>query len=153
MKQPEVVELETRFVIGFGKTYQMSELGQIAQLWGVFGQRKEEIPEADTSCAYGVGQKVGVDGALQLHYVAGMASTAAAAPDGLERIELPGGKYLKFTHEGDISKLPATFDWIFTEGVPNSGLKRRDTPEFEYYDSRFKVDSDESAFDIFVPVE
>jgi AraC family transcriptional regulator len=46
---------------------------------------------------------------------------------------LRGGKYAVFLHEGSYEKFNETYDLIFSEWLPRSGYKLRETPCYELY--------------------
>jgi AraC family transcriptional regulator len=46
---------------------------------------------------------------------------------------LKGGKYAVFLHEGPYEKFSETYDLIYSEWLPRSGFKLRETPCYELY--------------------
>jgi AraC family transcriptional regulator len=79
-------------------------------------------------------------------------SDVAGQPEGMVSRVAPAGKYAKFVHKGKLNTLAHTYGFIHTNWFPSSGKQRRPAPEIEVYDERFKMDSDDSEFDILIPV-
>ena len=73
-------------------------------------------------------------------------------PAGMEQRVVEAGKWAVFTHKGPVRRLGETMEFIFKTWLPNSGMKMRKGPQMEVYDRRFKMDSEESAMDILIPV-
>ena len=44
-----------------------------------------------------------------------------ATPDGIQTLELPGGRHAMIRHRGPYEDLPTTYAWIFDEWFPASG--------------------------------
>lgn len=42
---------------------------------------------------------------------------------------------------------------MWASWLPASGLEAADTPGFELYDERFKLDAEDSELDIYIPIE
>jgi AraC family transcriptional regulator len=70
----------------------------------------------------------------KLRYDACMTIKEAVKPKGEVGLQtLKGGKYAVFLHEGPYEKFNETYDLIFSEWLPRSGYKLRDTPCYELY--------------------
>jgi AraC family transcriptional regulator len=106
---------------------------------------------------YGAKWSVGVmsdadDG--RLHYVAAMRlSDNDGQHDGMDVVELPGGKYAACEHVGSLDSLGATTGWFYDEFLPSSAWSVRDGYHLEVYDERFDPDSPDSVVLICVPVQ
>ena len=89
----------------------------------------------------------------ELSYIAcAEVSDTSGQPEGMvTRTEAPG-KFAKFTHKGKLSTLGRTYEYIYTKWLPASGMKHRPSADVEVYDQRFKLDMDDSEFDILIPV-
>jgi AraC family transcriptional regulator len=90
--------------------------------------------------------------ACTFHYVAGIEvrDFAAELPKGLEKLEVPPAHYLVFTHKGKLDQLGQTYALIMEE-LAKTGKTQGDF-WVEYYDERWKNNSDDSEFDIWIPV-
>ena len=79
--------------------------------------------------------------------------TADEIPDGMEATTISAGRYAVFTHKGKLDTLEHTLRYIYGAWLLRSGAELRDVPDLEIYDERFIPDSDESEFDICIPVK
>ncbi len=108
--------------IGSAFTALMTRLQQ-AGLWkgsgpsfGLYYHDPSETPVADLRSH--AGQKL-ADG--------------AEVPEGLDRITLPGGRFLVVTCKGPFSRLPEAWAWAYARALPDSGATLRDAVPFERY--------------------
>lgn len=62
-------------------------------------------------------------------------------------------KYAVFTHKGIPSTISETITAAYEIWIPESGFKADRSYDFEYYDDRFKPDSEESEIDIYIPIK
>jgi AraC family transcriptional regulator len=70
----------------------------------------------------------------KLRYDACMTVRESVKPKGEVGLQtLKGGKYAVFLHEGPYEKFNETYDLIFSEWLPRSGYKLRETPCYELY--------------------
>jgi predicted transcriptional regulator YdeE len=85
-------------------------------------------------------------GETTIEYVAANeAEIGAEAPNGLFLTEIPSGKFAIFTHQGSLDSVQETFDGIFSEWLPESGVELRDEAMLEIYR--------DSEIDIALPIE
>lgn len=73
-------------------------------------------------------------------------------PEGMITKTIPAGEYAMFTHKGPLSKLDHTMNYIYGSWLPRSGRKLREAPDLELYDHRFTPNSEQSEFDIYIPI-
>ena len=82
-----------------------------------------------------------------------MVNSTDDIPEGMTYKNIPAHKYAKFTHKGKLDKLGETYNYIYQNWLPKSEYKHDGKAiELEWYDNRFKVDSDESEFDIYISI-
>jgi AraC family transcriptional regulator len=122
----------------------------IPQLW-------IQLMEAAGADFYEANWSVGVmsdaDDGKKMNYVAAMRlSDSGGRHDGLDVVDLPGGKYVACEHVGSLDRLAATTGWFYGEYLPSSGLRVRDGYHLEIYDERFDPESSDSVVLICVPV-
>lgn len=129
---------------------------QIADMWGEFMSRYEEIENLTERCSYGVCFST-FEGAAEgeFEYVACYAvEPGTKVPDGMVMRQVPEHKYAVFTHKGKLDNLGATYAYIYETWLPQSGVElHEDMFDMDLYDQRFIPDSDESEFDILVAVK
>ncbi len=166
--EPRIITLEAKNVVGFGSRF-ISALSPdknndavIPPLWDQFHRRKHEISNrlADTEIGYceavPANQRKHPDECFYLACTEVEAMTAV--PNGMTARVIPAGRYAVFTHKGKLGdgstaeRLGHTYSYIYGSWLPKSGEELRDAPDFEFYDHRFKDDSDDSEMDIFIPV-
>ncbi len=58
-------------------------------------------------------------------------SSFTGVPYGMETYELQGGKYAVFVHHGPARAVAGTFQYIFSEWLPNSGYELDNREHFE----------------------
>ncbi|MHA1857807.1 MAG: GyrI-like domain-containing protein [Promethearchaeota archaeon] len=75
-------------------------------------------------------------------------------PENMISIHLSAQKYAIFTHVGKLATLNKTLKYIKEKWLPgNPKYTHNGEPWVEYYDNRFDPKSDNSEFDIWIPVE
>jgi AraC family transcriptional regulator len=67
-------------------------------------------------------------------------------------LRIPQHRYAVFTHEGHLSTIRATWEAIFTTGLPLLGAQVADAPDFEKYDERFDPRSGNGIVEIWMPL-
>lgn len=73
------------------------------------------------------------------------------APD-IGRMRIPALHFAVFHHEGPISRIYQTWQAIWEQWLPSSGMKPVHAPEFERYDHRYNPTSGEGIVEIWSPV-
>ncbi|HOU83577.1 MAG TPA: AraC family transcriptional regulator [Spirochaetota bacterium] len=66
---------------------------------------------------------------------------------------IPPSKYAVFTHKGIPSAISETITAAYEKWIPESGYKADRSYDFEFYDDRFKPDSEDSEIDIYIPIK
>lgn len=66
---------------------------------------------------------------------------------------IPPAKYAVFTHKGIPSAISETITAAYEKWIPESGYKADRSYDFEFYDDRFKPDSEDSEIDIYIPIK
>jgi AraC family transcriptional regulator len=74
-------------------------------------------------------------------------------PDGMEPLTIPAGLYAVFIHKGPAADGPITFQYIFTQWLPQSGYVVDSRPHFEIMGEKYKADSPDSEEELWVPVK
>lgn len=74
-------------------------------------------------------------------------------PDGMEPLTIPAGLYAVFIHKGPAADGPKTFQYIFTQWLPQSGYVVDSRPHFEVMGEKYKADSPDSEEELWVPVK
>lgn len=92
----------------------------------------------------------------KLRYDACITVKADVQPKGELGVQtLKGGKYAVFLHEGPYEKFNEMYDLIFSEWLPRSGYKLRETPCYELYLNRNpkRTKPENLRTEIHIPIE
>ena len=154
--EPVIVELEEMTVVGVQTLFSM-KCNLIPVLWERFSPRMQEIKNV-----------VRKDVALEVSYdmqgeaeeetffvLAGLiVNSVEEIPEGMTYKHIPTQMYAMFTHYGPISQIYDTYDHIYNELLPRSAYEVDEAAcTIEWYDERFKMESPDSEYDIYVPVK
>lgn len=75
-------------------------------------------------------------------------------PDGMESLELSGGKYAVFIHKGSMANFQNTLNYIYTKWLPTSEFELDHRPHFEVLDERYLgPQNPESEEEVWVPIK
>ncbi|HXQ13133.1 MAG TPA: helix-turn-helix domain-containing protein [Caulobacteraceae bacterium] len=143
-------------VAGFSGVFDDATRPQIPLLWERLIQRLPLAGQIGDDASFGVCSPAqGEDGCF--NYLAGVPIAAdAAAPEGLEVMDVPAQTYLVFRQDTDGSPLnpqmQAAVKEIWGERVPKSGFKLANVPDIEAYPPGFEPDRP-SHVEWWIPVE
>lgn len=149
--EPKIVSRPAFSVVGMlyhGK----NENNEIAQMWGEFNPRFDEVKHMINleAPAYGVCNPPGEDGAFD--YIAGFElSSTAAPPEGMLTWDVPDGKYAVFPCT--LKTIGQAYQHAFETWLPGSGYQRVEAPDFELYDENFDPQEEGSVLYIYIPIK
>jgi len=134
-------------LVGMDRSYTMADRARIPAQWG----------EAATALAPEIfmGETFGVSHGFEgerFRYLVGYADDGRGETDGLDRMDLPAGRYAVFDHAGHISEIAATWGAIFSSWAPEAGVVLKDGPEIEVYETGFDPETP-GGVSIWIPVE
>jgi AraC family transcriptional regulator len=69
------------------------------------------------------------------------------------RMIVPNQHYAVFTEPNGVTTLHETWQYIWKQWLPASGLKLAPTPDFEHYDERFNPFTGEGPIEIWFPIQ
>lgn len=160
--EPKIVTKVSFKVMGMERKFTLNN-NIIPQLWMDFMSRLQEIKnKVNPDIAYGICESGNVDVTIENmsrdtefnEVVCFEVSDFDDVPDGMVTRTIPDHKYAMFTHKGELSNLPQTYNYIYSEWFPKSGYDVADKFEFELYDKRFDLeDQKNSEFDIYLPIK
>lgn len=153
--EPKIKQRDAFHVVGF-EYYGENQHNEIGDMWGRFNEKAPAIPNKvfPIEAAFGVCYMLPDDKEGSFHYIASVAVTSLdKVPAGMVGKTIPASRYAVFTHFGKLDTLGETYQKIYQEWLPNSGLKIRADLDFEYYDERFVQGSDNSEFDIYIALQ
>lgn len=128
------------------------------ELWQGFMPRRREIENAAGSVLYSV--RVYPRGYFQEFNPATAFEKWAAVevvgqrttPTGMMSLVLPEGLYAVFLHRGASTDL-RTFQYIFSDWLPQSGYQLDDRPHFEVLGHNYRNDDPTSEEEIWLPIQ
>lgn len=151
----EVVGLGTKFISILSPEKNNHIL--IPKLWDDYFARQKEI--INRAKPYDLGVCMPVSNEMQkshpdecFYLACTEVKDLAHVPLGMVTRTIPAGEYAVFTHKGLLSKLDHTMNYIYGSWLPKSGRKLREAPDLELYDQRFSANSEQSEFDIYIPL-
>jgi AraC family transcriptional regulator len=162
--EPIFIHLPEKKLVGVGAKFisilspDKNNMNVIPNLWHQFMSRSGTIPNKVGQVSYGLVECLpeaagGKSHKDELFYVACTeVSEISSIPSGMIHRTIPAGRYAKFTHMGKLEGLGNTMNFIYKAWLPKSGVELRDGPHIEWYDNRFNLRSDQSEFDILLPV-
>jgi AraC family transcriptional regulator len=149
--QPMIITKPAFMVVGL-KYHGKNENDEIKALWARANARAESLIAAaeGVGAAYGVCGVMASDGSFD--YLAGLEVKAVdELPEGMERWTVPEQTYAVFPCT--LSTIHAAYRYAFEEWLPQSGYRRADGPDFEYYDETFDVeDVENSQLYVYIPI-
>lgn len=151
LNAPAFVDGPAMIITGLNVTYTMESRSGIPQQWERFVPRMRAIP-VPNDCCYGVCWNPQEDCAFD--YLTGVEATATMeVPADFVSVELPARRYAVFPHTTHVSAIPKTIDTIWSNWVPECGLKVAHTPCFERYTAEFDPQTGLGGTEIWVPLE
>ena len=73
-------------------------------------------------------------------------------PDGMNSFILEAGKYAVFIHQGANTN-SATFEYIFSQWLPNSGYTLDQRPHFDLLGAKYRNNDPQSEEEIWIPIK
>lgn len=158
VNEPKIVQKDKFQILGVEDISKMEERDPAA-VWARFQQLGSHIPYGDTSHALGI--YITTEELLKEsknRYLVGVEVSKVDdddVPEGFITETIPSQKYALFTHIGPLSTIENTYQYINEQWFPNNldYQRVRFGVEFEWYDSRFRFDSEHSEIDLYIPIQ
>lgn len=154
---PELVELPEKILVGISFFFSDdAEITSLSKEWSRFINeagtiKNKTIPE----CYYQVqywsdNQELG-----GLYFFTGTEVTEVNDLNPLFVVKIiPRGKYLRFIHKGLSNKVGYTYNYIYTQFLPETDYKLTKPFNFEYYGEKYQgACNEQSESEIYIPVE
>jgi AraC family transcriptional regulator len=147
------VHLPAMKMVGIGVDTAVGKTGvDCPKVWGTFMSRLSEIKNQKTEMVqFGVATQPNAETCTMRYTACTEVDSATEIPEGMDIIELPESDYYVFTHKGKLDLLNQTYGDVMAT-MQTSERKQKEDFWLEQYDDRYKVDSDDSEFDILVPI-
>lgn len=153
-KEPELVTLKERKLIGMPLYYDLSLKNDLSDSWSLFMQNMPTIqhiketeeyyqmqywfPDQDTDCTF--------------FFIAIEVDHIESVPIQFIAKTIPAGEYWRFRHKGRSNQVGYTYQYIYDEWLPNTDYKLSEHFNFEHYGGDFLGPyNDESISDIYIP--
>lgn len=145
--EPRFEEKAAFTVIGLEITGPYQEMARIPALWDSLISRADEVKFIDT---WGVSW----DREQDFTYIAAFEiCEESPIPDDMVQRNVAAQRYAVFTHQGKVENLRSTFEYAYKTWLPENGLQRNyAVPFLELYDERWQGNTDESSFEIWLPL-
>ncbi len=153
--KPDIIELEARRLCGMAKTFNAKNRHLIPELWSDFTDQLSSMPGVTGNATYGacIDMVEGTGPNSGFVYMAAIeVDTKDAPPEGMVAVDVPAGRYARFSFKGPIKNFPQWIDVVWREYFPASGLKHRDAPDFERYDDRWDPESGNGVVEYYIPI-
>lgn len=152
VRGPTFIEKPSFEVVGMTITGEMGKMN-ILGLWEEFNKQDWKIKHPKTGSSWGISFPI-QDSPEQEYLACSEVSKVEDIPDNMIVRKIPGQKWAKFTHIGPIAKFEDTMNYIYGEWLKENGKYTIITslPILEYYDGRFSPTSQNSEFDVYIPI-
>lgn len=170
--QPEFVELPALHLLGICTRFisisseKTNSTTVLPSLWKAFLPRISDIAGAGVSagslepalapCRFGAWDSLPANDRTdpdELQYLASISvSPLVNTPTGMVQWTAPSSRYARFIHKGPIGRISETISYIYAVWLPRSGLKRGTAFDLEYYDHRFRAESEGSELEYYLPL-
>lgn len=155
--KPEIVQVEGMTVVGLLTLTEMKN-NLIPKLWQRYMEMNKEtknVSKENVWLGVSFGTKMLEDNDMEMFVLAGRpVSKVEDLPELYTWKEVEGGEYAKFVYKGKLEDLTSYYNDIFYKWFPESGYEYDCSRcDYEWYDERFKMDSDDSELDIYVPIK
>lgn len=151
----KLIQKEAIHLVGMSTFGNFHEHPVIPKLWQEFTPYIQKIPSrVDSSQCFGV--EIYTDSFMKNKHWHYMTAVEVSSLDNIPVLTvaktLPPNLYAVFTHRGASDTIPKSFDYIYSQWLPNSDYEIAAPYDFEFYDERFKNGGEDSELDIYLPV-
>lgn len=150
--EPRFADDRERLVAGFNQRYTYQNMGDIPALWQRFAPHINATDQQVGTVCYGLIHGNDDSG---FEYMAALdVSTAEGLPEGFTTYKIPAQRYAVFPHDGHVSELSKTIDFIFHDWLPGSGMEPTGQPDlYERYGPDFDPAIGRGDVEVWVPIK
>jgi len=151
IRGPQIVDKPAYTMVGFNYTGRQQE--NIMERWQKFNGLERQIKNARTDHSFNVAFLTDSP-ETERHLLCDEVEKLEDYPDEMHSEIIPAQKWAIFTHIGPMANVEQTYNYIFQEWLKEHPLYQLAelNINFEYVDGRFRVNSPEGEFDIYIPI-
>ncbi len=156
LRGPVFVDKEEFQIIGI-EDVGKRENRNTAAIWAKFQQEITAVSSRDAS--HGLGIRIGTEELQkkgeERYIVSNEVSSTEIVPEGMITETIHAQKYAVFTHIGSLINISETYEYIYGDWLVNNTRYERVpwVAEFEWYDARFSLVSEDSELDLYIPIQ
>ena len=150
--EPEFVTAEEKHLVALSREFTMDTRTEIPAMWHDFWSREWQLEGTEEPAAYGVSYSMQPDGSFSYAVGRNIVPTPKQLPEEACTVTLSAGRYAVFRNKGPVTEMPALFDAIFSQWLPNSGETQREGAVFERYPYDDNASPESMAYEIWVPM-
>jgi len=157
--QPDIVERQSRLLIGFSFPFQNSVR---IKKWAELHERVNEIRTiVPNSYRYGVFDSCSEcsytlfsDASIIREFIGVEVYNDTCLPEGMVSKTLSGGKFARFTHKGAARDIYKTYQYIWGTWIPYSQIELDERNDYECYTDKFLgINNVNSQIELYVPIK
>ena len=157
---PKITQLPPLKLVGMRIQTSLANFGS-PQLWQQFMPRRKQISNIASSENYSIqiykkalSLKDFTPNTIFEYWAATPVTQFESIPDGMESLELDGGKYAVFIHKGTMAEFQNTLNFIYQEWLPTSGYSLNHLPHFEKLTEKYLgINNPDSEEEVWVPIK
>ena len=161
MQTPRIVESSPKTLVGFCMEMSLATNHLTGKLWGQFMPRRNEITNLVSEDKFSL--QVQQDGFDWYNLDVNARFTKWAAmevkgreniPEGMQTLDVSGGRYAVFIHKGLPTQFPITLESILEEWLPSSGYEPDySRPQYELLGKKYINNHPDSEEEIWFPIK
>ncbi|SMD31722.1 AraC family transcriptional regulator [Reichenbachiella faecimaris] len=161
MQAPRIVESLPKTLVGLSMEMTFATQSSTGKLWSQFMPRRMEIANAVSQDKFSL-QVFNKDfdwhtleANMQFVKWATMeVSDKNSIPEGMQALDLVGGRYAVFVHRGLPSYFPTTLQYILNEWMPTSGYEPDNSrPQYELLGDKYINNHPDSEEEVWFPIK
>jgi predicted transcriptional regulator YdeE len=139
-------------IAGINESYDAESRVKIPAQWERFAPQIGKVPGQVGKDSYGVCWNCRPG--CVFDYLTGVeVADTSKVSSGFTSVKVPARRHAVLAYEGNVSNLPQAIEKIWSEWVPESGLKIADAPCFERYTEEFNPKTGSGGIEIWIPLE
>ena len=152
LSEPRYEQGSAMLLAGLSESYTLETRGKIPAQWERFAPSIGKVPGQIGHTCYGVCWNVSPGG--KFDYLSGVeVASDKGLPAEFVTVPIPARAYAVFPHRDHVSSIDKTLDKIWSEWVPQCGLKIAAAPCFERYSEEFNPQTGMGGMEIWIPLD